>query len=40
VLSIYEDVKEPRRIMQEKVRALVRRKATGKSHSQNIVIEY
>src|ERR1700757_3157650 len=39
-LSINEDVEEPRRIMQEEVGAFVRRKATGKSQSQNIVVEY
>ena len=40
MLSINQDVKEARRIMQEEVRAFVRRKPTGKSQSQNIVIEY
>jgi hypothetical protein len=39
-LSIHQDVEKPRRIVQEKVRAFVRGKATGKSQSQNIVIEY
>src|SRR5579864_267779 len=39
-LSINEDVEEPRRIMQEKVGALVCRKAAGESQSQTIVIEY
>jgi len=39
-LSIHQDVEKPRRIVQEKVRAFVRGKATGKSQSQNLVIEY
>ena len=38
--SIHQDVEKPRRIAQEKVRAFVWGKATGKSQSQNIVIEY
>ncbi len=39
-LSIRQNVEKPRRIMQKKVRAFVRGKATGKSQSQNIFIEY
>ena len=39
-LSIRQDVEKPRRIVQEKVRAFVRGKATRKSQSQSIVIEY
>src|SRR5580658_1510781 len=38
-LSIRQDVEKPRRIMQEKVWAFVRGKATGKSQSQSIVIK-
>ena len=39
-IAINEDVEKPRRIVQKKVGPLVRRKATGKSQSQNIVVEY
>jgi hypothetical protein len=39
-LLIRQDVEKPRRIVKEKVRAFVRGKATGKSQSQSIFIEY
>ncbi len=39
-LWIRQDVEKPRRIVQEKIRAFVCGKATGKSQSQNIFIEY
>src|SRR5580700_8613440 len=40
VLSIRQNVYEPGRIVQEKVGAFVRGKATGKSQSQSVFIEY
>jgi hypothetical protein len=39
-LSIHQDVHKPSRIVEEKVRAFVRGKATSKSQSQDAVIEY
>src|SRR3954447_14386652 len=39
-LWIRQDIDKPRRIVKEKIRALVCGKATGKSQSQSIFVEY
>ena len=39
-LRIGKDVDKPRRVVQQKIRAFVRGKATGKSQSQGVFIEY
>jgi len=39
-LWIRKDVDKPRRVVQQKIRAFIYGKATGKSQSQGIFIEY